>query len=138
MEPSGTTLVIKHNDGELSLNSINTEKKVGSCLALARDLRMFKLIILVQRPREYYVVNATGNSTDEYRPENISPYPTVRPHVRLDMRDVGSAARAYNTVPGDALWNPDADVTGPTGIPDGRINMMDIGFIAKHYGVNQA
>jgi hypothetical protein len=138
MEPIGTTLVIKHNDGELSLNNVNTEKEIGSCLAIARDLRTFQLIILVQRPREYSLLNATGNNTDERPLVDTSSNPASSGHLWLNMRDVGTAARAFNTVPGDALWNPDADVTGPAGVPDGRVNLMDIGFIAKHYGDAQS
>ena len=51
------------------------------------------------------------------------------------MKDIGIAARAYGSLPGDPLWNPQADITGPEHlVPDGTVDMRDIGLIAKHYG----
>lgn len=53
----------------------------------------------------------------------------------INMRDIAIAAKAFNTVPGDLLWNPIADITGPTPlVPDGIVNMRDVSLIAKHFG----
>jgi hypothetical protein len=52
----------------------------------------------------------------------------------VDMKDVGIAAKAAFTDPQDALWNPLADITGPAKLPDGKVNMMDIGIVARHFG----
>jgi peptidoglycan/xylan/chitin deacetylase (PgdA/CDA1 family) len=50
----------------------------------------------------------------------------------VDMKDVGIAARAFYAAPGDPRWNPQADITGLAGFPDGRVDMMDMSLIAKH------
>jgi PKD repeat protein len=52
----------------------------------------------------------------------------------IDMRDVAIAARAFGTSPGDPLWNPDADITGPGDVPDGKVDMRDIALVATHFG----
>jgi hypothetical protein len=54
---------------------------------------------------------------------------------KVDMRDVGASAKAFGTVLGDTLWNPNADITGPESlVPDGKVDMRDISLIAKHFG----
>ncbi len=57
-----------------------------------------------------------------------------RPDGKVDMRDVGTAARAFGSYPGHPGWNPDADVTGPESSPDNKVDMRDIGLIARHFG----
>ena len=47
----------------------------------------------------------------------------------VDMRDVGSIARAFQSRPGDPLWNPDYDLN-----KDGVINFKDIATVARQYG----
>jgi parallel beta-helix repeat protein len=54
--------------------------------------------------------------------------------LKVDMKDIGKAARAFNTAPGDLGWNPHADITGPEKIPDDRVDMRDISLIARHFG----
>jgi parallel beta-helix repeat protein len=54
--------------------------------------------------------------------------------LKVDFRDIGPSARAFGTAPGDTWWNPHADITGPDGIPDGKVDMRDISLIAKHFG----
>ncbi|MGD8565966.1 MAG: dockerin type I domain-containing protein [Candidatus Bathyarchaeota archaeon] len=55
---------------------------------------------------------------------------------RVDMRDVAIVARAFGSEPGDPLWNPIADVTGPIHmVPDGRVDMRDVAFVARAFGV---
>jgi hypothetical protein len=51
----------------------------------------------------------------------------------VDMKDISIAASAFDTVPGNPRWKPEADINGPTGSPDGRINLMDIALIARHF-----
>jgi hypothetical protein len=53
----------------------------------------------------------------------------------VNMRDVGRAARAFATKPGDERWNPHADITGPIPLePDNEVNMRDIGLTARNFG----
>lgn len=55
--------------------------------------------------------------------------------LRVDMKDVGRAARAFASYPGHPSWNPHADITGETIlVPDGKVDMRDIAYIAKRFG----
>ena len=55
--------------------------------------------------------------------------------LKGDMKDIGSSARAFGTVPGDSLWNAHADIAGPEYlIPDSKVDMRDISLIARHFG----
>jgi parallel beta-helix repeat protein len=75
---------------------------------------------------------------------NIDRYPLMGTYsnscdinhdLKVDMKDIGKAARAFNTRPEDALWDPQADITGPEPlVPDGKVDMSDINLIAKHFG----
>jgi PKD repeat protein len=60
-----------------------------------------------------------------------------------DMRDIAIAAKAFGShgpnydYPGEPAspnWNPIADITGPNGVPDGKVDMRDISLVAKHFG----
>jgi hypothetical protein len=51
----------------------------------------------------------------------------------VDMKDIGIVGRAFYTAPGDPCWNPQADITGPARFPDGKVDMMDIGLVARHF-----
>jgi hypothetical protein len=54
---------------------------------------------------------------------------------RVDMKDISYVARRFGCKPGSSLWDPNADITGPTiGVPDGKIDMRDISAVARHYG----
>jgi parallel beta-helix repeat protein len=48
---------------------------------------------------------------------------------RVDMKDIGEAARAFNTVAGAAKWDTNADINN-----DGKIDMKDISTVARHFG----
>ncbi len=48
---------------------------------------------------------------------------------RIDMKDVGSVARAFGSKVGDSVWNPVLDEN-----EDEQINMMDVGTVARHFG----
>jgi hypothetical protein len=47
---------------------------------------------------------------------------------RVNMVDIGRTARAFNTHPGDSLWNPIVDI-----IEDNIIDMKDVGLVARHF-----
>jgi hypothetical protein len=54
---------------------------------------------------------------------------------KVDMKDISLIAKAFGTKPGDARWNPNADVTGTVaGVPDGKVDMKDISLAAKNFG----
>lgn len=53
--------------------------------------------------------------------------------LKVDMKDIGRAAKAFGTVAGNAYWNPHADITGALGDPDGKVDMRDIALTAKHF-----
>jgi parallel beta-helix repeat protein len=72
-------------------------------------------------------------------------YPLVIPWVpnpgdinldgKVDMRDIGFTALRFGISWSEMLWDPRADMTGPTsGIPDGKTDMRDIGLTASHFG----
>jgi hypothetical protein len=48
---------------------------------------------------------------------------------KCDMKDIGTAAKGFLTVPGVPFWNSNADVTD-----DHKIDMKDIALAAKHFG----
>lgn len=50
---------------------------------------------------------------------------------KVDMKDIGPAARGFMTTPGVPFWNPNADVTD-----DHLINMKDIGILASRFGAH--
>ena len=49
--------------------------------------------------------------------------------MKVDMKDVGSAAAHFGTRADDPKWNPRLDVTG-----DGEVDIKDLVAIAKHFG----
>ncbi|RLC76762.1 MAG: hypothetical protein DRI61_12685, partial [Chloroflexi bacterium] len=51
------------------------------------------------------------------------------PDCKVNMRDIGLAARAFGSYPGAENWNSVADL-----IKDYRVNMRDIGAIARQFG----
>ncbi|MFX0108729.1 MAG: DUF2341 domain-containing protein, partial [Candidatus Hodarchaeota archaeon] len=55
--------------------------------------------------------------------------------LKVDIKDIASAALAYGSEVGDPNWNPHADVSGPTLFePDGKVNIRDIALIARDFG----
>jgi hypothetical protein len=48
---------------------------------------------------------------------------------KVDMKDVGPAARAFDSTPGNPAWNSNADINN-----DGRVDMMDIGIACRNFG----
>ncbi|MDI6690246.1 MAG: dockerin type I domain-containing protein [Candidatus Bathyarchaeota archaeon] len=53
----------------------------------------------------------------------------VNEDMKVDMKDIGLAAKAYGSKPGDPNWDPRCDLNN-----DGKIDMKDIGIICKNYG----
>jgi len=48
---------------------------------------------------------------------------------KVDMKDVGAAAKAFGSYPGHPRWNPNADI-----IENNKIDMRDIAIVAKNFG----
>ena len=51
------------------------------------------------------------------------------PDIKVDMKDVGAAAKAFGSYPGHSRWNSVADINN-----DYKVDMKDIGSIAKKFG----
>lgn len=76
--------------------------------------------------------------------DNIDRYPLmyiywnpadINHDLKVDIKDVSTAARAFGTVPGNAFWNPRADITGPIPlVPDGKVDIRDVSLIARSFG----
>jgi ABC-type transport system substrate-binding protein len=52
----------------------------------------------------------------------------------IDTEDVKIIKLAYGSVPGSPNWNPEADIWGPDGKPDGFINVYDLAMCGKKFG----
>jgi len=51
------------------------------------------------------------------------------------MADVGAVARLFGINYGNPQYNPNCDITGDViGVPDGKIDMRDIGTVARNFG----
>jgi len=76
------------------------------------------------------------NNIDRYPLMNLYWNPCDINHdLTVDMRDVGRAARAFDTQEGDLDWNPHVDITGFEHlVPDGTVDMRDIALIARNFG----
>jgi len=62
-------------------------------------------------------------------PWSWASVPDINRDGVVDMRDIGLAAKAFGTVPGDARWNFIADWNR-----DGKVDMKDLGAIARAFG----
>jgi hypothetical protein len=49
----------------------------------------------------------------------------------VDMRDIGTAARAFGSTPGHPRWEKEADINF-----DDQIDMRDIGSVARKFGTS--
>lgn len=56
------------------------------------------------------------------RPSNV---------LRTNVKKGQKVAIVYLTL--DSHWNSQADITGLAGFPDGKVDMMDISLIARHF-----
>jgi branched-chain amino acid transport system substrate-binding protein len=68
-------------------------------------------------------------------PPQMYPYSTwdLNYDGKVNMADVGAAAKAFGTKPGDTRYNFEADTN-----VDGKIDMKDIGAVAKNFGKTQS
>jgi hypothetical protein len=56
-------------------------------------------------------------------------------NLQVNMKDIGKSAKSFGSMPSDDLWNPHADKTGTEPlVPDGKVDMRDVRFIARHFG----
>jgi parallel beta-helix repeat protein len=55
----------------------------------------------------------------------------VNGDLKVEGKDVAILAKAYNTKPGDLLWNPNADING-----DDKVDGKDIAIVAKYYNTH--
>lgn len=53
----------------------------------------------------------------------------------IDITDIAIVAQAYGSYPGHTRWNPIADVTGFEGEPDSKVDILDVAFVAKRFGM---
>ncbi len=53
-----------------------------------------------------------------------------------DINDVAVVAKAFGSSQSNpqGRWNPKADLYGPNGAPDGKVDLSDIAMIAKNFG----
>lgn len=77
------------------------------------------------------VLSSTMDGLYMMLPTNVAD---MNNDYKVDIKDVSVPAKAFGTVPGDSRWNPIADVTGPTGVPDSRVDIRDIAFVAHNFG----
>jgi ABC-type transport system substrate-binding protein len=61
--------------------------------------------------------------------EDINTYTGEVNDFKVDMRDIGRAARDFGSYPGHLRWDPACDVND-----DFRVDMRDIGAIARQFG----
>jgi hypothetical protein len=50
-----------------------------------------------------------------------------------DIRDITIVAIAFGSTPGSPNWNPIADITGSNQLPDGRVDILDLALVARHF-----
>jgi parallel beta-helix repeat protein len=55
----------------------------------------------------------------------------INKDMRVDVKDVSPAARAFGSYPGHPLWNPSVDIN-----KDGKVNVKDIALIARNFGIS--
>jgi hypothetical protein len=61
--------------------------------------------------------------------------PNGWPDGKVDIKDISYVAKRFGTTPSSPMWDPNADLTGPTpGVPDGKIDIKDISLVAKNFG----
>lgn len=66
--------------------------------------------------------------------------------MSMDIRAIGMATGSDSTWAKAYVWsnpathtgfNPDADISGPLGVPDGKVDGYDIGWAGSHFGLTQ-
>jgi ABC-type transport system substrate-binding protein len=81
----------------------------------------------------YDAVSSWTDMMDDPIAPELSEYPYKRQvsacDYKVDMRDIGSSARAFGSYPGHERWSTGADING-----DYKVDMRDIGGIARMFG----
>ena len=54
------------------------------------------------------------------------------------LEDVQAICLAYGATPTDPRWNPDADISGPAGVPDEEIGIDDLATCCRFFGETMA
>jgi hypothetical protein len=67
----------------------------------------------------------------EILPNNIGD---INWDYKVDILDVATASLAFGSSPGHPRWNSIADITGPEGEPDGKVDILDLALIAINFG----
>ena len=83
--------------------------------------------------------NFTAYTSCYYQGETATNSVTFRVKLQGDVnddgkvegKDVGLISKAYNTKPGDPLWDPRADLNN-----DGVVEGKDVGIVSKYYGTS--
>jgi hypothetical protein len=53
----------------------------------------------------------------------------------LDVAVVAKCFGSYPGCPPPLIWNVNCDITGLTfGVPDGKVNILDVSLVARHFG----
>ncbi len=77
-----------------------------------------------------------GDTKDNY--PLVNPYWTaadINHDLKVDMRDIGLAGRAFNSSSEQQNWNPHCDITGSNVFePDGEVDLKDIVLISIDFG----
>jgi parallel beta-helix repeat protein len=86
-----------------------------------------------------YTITAIAEIEFDSNPSDNILQSSIKIHVRIlgdvngdnkvDMRDIGIAARAFGSYPGHERWNPDVDVNN-----DNKIDMRDIAISSRNFG----
>ncbi len=86
-------------------------------------------------------IGDTPYAINEYNQDNyplMSLYwnpSDINHDLKVDIRDIATAALAYGSRHDDSNWNPHADIAGPIPLkPDGQVDIRDLALIAKHFG----
>lgn len=73
--------------------------------------------------------NTANNDCELPWPIAVAMVGDINNDRKVDMKDIGSAARAFGSIPTSPNWNANADVNN-----DGKVDMKDIGTAAKYFG----
>jgi len=131
-DSNGHTTVFPYGDGVLAILTFKALQQESGIWRppLACNLTLTETLVL--NPDTLVIPASVQNGRFEMWPENTVD---INHDYKVDMKDIGPAARAFGTIPGDPRWNPAADITGPTTwVPDGKIDMRDLGLIARNFG----
>ncbi len=81
-----------------------------------------------------YIID--GNNQDNYPLMSRYWNPSDINHdLKIDIKDIATAALAFGSYPSHERWNPHADITGSIALePDGQVDIRDIALIALHFG----